>query len=198
MRKHFLFPYLRVILFLSIAPLVYLFWEWGGAETLVSSVKAPVTVNAIRLGTSAPDFTAPAERTWVRKQFQLTTLRGFPVVLHFWATWCGPCLQELPEMIQLAERLRPKGVSFVAIAIDDSWATVDTFFRQNPQLKKMTDHMVLVLDPDSSIAKKYGSSRFPETFLINDQLLMDNKFIGAQPWNDPRMQPYLDALRTAP
>jgi thiol-disulfide isomerase/thioredoxin len=196
MRKHILFRYLRVIFFLSLAPLVYLFWEWGGAESLLTSVKAPVTVNAVRLGTPAPEVEVPAELTWVRKDFRLSSLRGYPVVLHFWATWCGPCLQELPEMIALAQKLRPEGVSFVAVAIDDSWATVEKFFTQYPALAKMTDHMVLVLDPKSEIAKKYGSSRFPETFLINDQLLMDNKFIGAQPWNDPGMKPYLDALRT--
>lgn len=164
----------------------------------MQSVKPPLTVSPIRVGTLAPDFSVPAENIWVRKEFQLQSLKGFPVILHFWATWCGPCLQELPELIKLAERLRPEGITFVAVAIDDSWATVEKFFVQYPALQKMTDHMVLVLDPTSSLPNKYGSSRFPETFLINDQMLIDNKFIGAQPWNDPSMEPYLKALRTAP
>jgi thiol-disulfide isomerase/thioredoxin len=198
MKKKTFIPYIRLFLFLSLAPLVYFFWEWGGAERLLKSVHAPVTVEAIRVGTPAPDFQIDASRTWVKKEFRVSTTRGFPVILHFWATWCGPCLQELPEIIRLAERYRPQGYTFVAVAIDDSWATVENFFGRYPALKAMTNTMVMVLDPNARVANSYGSSRFPETFLINDQMLIDNKFIGAQPWNDPRMEPYLGSLRTAP
>lgn len=198
MRKHFLFPYLRGLLFLSLAPLVYLFWEWGGAEALLKSVHAPVNIAPIRVGTIAPEISVPSEKTWVRKEFKLSSVKGYPAIVHFWATWCGPCLQELPELIQLAEKLRPSGFNIIAVAVDDSWATVESFFARYPHLKAMTNSMVMVLDPNAQVANSYGSSRFPETFLINDQMVMDNKFIGAQPWNDPRMEPYLRSLLTAP
>lgn len=196
MKKNSLFPYLRILLFLSLVPLVYFLWAWGGAEKLSESVHAPAPVQAIRLGKPAPDIRVGPERTWVKKEFRLSSFRGFPVIVHFWATWCGPCLEELPEMIRLAERLRPRGFNFVAVAEDDSWATVETFFSRHPGLKAMTNSMVVVLDPNAQVANSYGSSRFPETFLINDQMVMDNKFIGAQPWTQSGMEPYFRSLRT--
>jgi thiol-disulfide isomerase/thioredoxin len=196
MRKRFLFRYLRIALLLLMVPLVYLFWEWGGADSLVQTVRPPVAVSPIRVGKPAPDFSIPAERIWARDDFRLSSLEGYPVILHFWATWCGPCLQELPELISLAEKLRPRGFSLVAVAIDDSWATIEKFFAQYPHLQAMTNHMILVLDPNAQVANAYGSARFPETFLINDRMVVDNKFIGAQPWIDPTMEPYLRALQT--
>ena len=54
----------------------------------------------------------------------------------------------------------------------------------------------LLLDPGGEIASKFGSSRFPETFLINTEGLIDNKLVGAQPWGNPQIEPYLQRLRT--
>lgn len=192
-----MFRYIRILFFLTLIPILYLFWEWGGATALLNAVKPPVTVSAIRVGTESPDFTLPAEKVWSRQDFRFSSLRGYPVVLHFWATWCGPCLQELPELLQLADRLRPLGYSFVAVAVDENWAVLEKFFLQYPHLKPMQDRMVLLLDPNSEIAQKFGSNRFPESFLINDQFFIDNKFVGAQPWNEPGMNLYLENLRTA-
>jgi cytochrome c biogenesis protein CcmG/thiol:disulfide interchange protein DsbE len=195
MKKNHLFPYLRLIPLLLLAPLLYWLWEKEGADVLLQSVR-PASVEAIRVGTPAPDFQVKAKDVWSRKEFKLSSLRGYPVVLHFWATWCGPCLQELPELLKLADNLRKEGFSFVAIAIDQDWATLENFFRQHPDLAPLKDKMVLLLDPNAEIAAKYGSSRFPETFLINTDQVMDNKFIGAQAWNDPGMAVYLNNLRS--
>jgi thiol-disulfide isomerase/thioredoxin len=133
---------------------------------------------------------------WSKTDFRLSEVKGQPIVIHFWATWCGPCLQELPEIIAVAKAYRLKGYTFVAVAIDRDWATLESFFQRYPALRELTNAMVVVLDPDSRIAEQFGSSRFPETVLINDQMVMDNKFIGAQPWQDPRMARFLDTLRT--
>ncbi|RYZ98978.1 MAG: TlpA family protein disulfide reductase, partial [Proteobacteria bacterium] len=150
------------------------------------------------IGRPAPDFSVPASRVWAKQDFKFTSVKGYPVFLHFWATWCGPCLQELPELLKLAEAQRPKGVTFIAVAIDQSWNDLEKFFAQYPHLRPLTERMVVILDPDSEIANKFGSSRFPETFLINEAMLIDNKFVGAQDWSDPRVETFLKALRTAP
>jgi thiol-disulfide isomerase/thioredoxin len=194
-KKSLLLQWLRITLLVAIVPVIYLGWDTIGAKFLTEAVHPPVTVNAIRLGTRAPDFSVPAARLAANKKFRFAELKGFPIVLHFWATWCGPCLQELPELLKLASELRPQGYSFVAVAIDRDWATLEEFFARNPQLRPIRDRMILVLDPDAEIATKYGSSRFPETFLINRDLVIDNKFVGAQPWSDPQMLPYLESLR---
>lgn len=191
-------PLITLLTLLLIGALVYLVLEWGGADKITEAVKPPTAVEAVHIGRPAPDFTVPAARVWAKQDFRFSSIKGYPVVLHFWATWCGPCLQELPELLRLAERERPRGISFVAVAIDQSWADLEKFFAQHPELKPLTERMVVLLDPDSEIANAYGSARFPETFLINDAMLIDNKFIGAQAWMDPRAEAFLKALRSAP
>jgi cytochrome c biogenesis protein CcmG/thiol:disulfide interchange protein DsbE len=202
MTKQNLFQSLRPLLTLAtlllIGVLVYLGLEWGGAEKITEAVKPPTPVSATHIGRPAPDFTVPASRVWAKQDFRFSSLKGYPVVLHFWATWCGPCLQELPELLRLAEAQRPQGVSFVAVAIDQSWNDLEKFFSVHPELRALTERMVVLLDPDSEVANAYGSSRFPETFLINDAMLIDNKFIGAQNWTDPRVEAFLKTLRSAP
>jgi len=192
-----LFPYVRVLLFASSVILLYVFWEWGGATALLEGVKPSATVEARFVGKPAPELKVPAKEIWSKQDFHLSQLRGHPVLLHFWATWCGPCLTELPELLKLAVKLRADGFSVVTVAVDDSWAKLETFFARYPNLSGLKDQTILVLDPEGKIAQKFGSSRFPETFLINDQGLIDNKLIGAQPWNDPQITPYLKRLRAA-
>lgn len=198
MKKEQLYPYLRLIPLLLAAPLLYWLWESRGVDAIQSGLKPPSKIEAIRVGTSAPDFEVGPEQVLSRKPFRLSTLRGYPVVLHFWATWCGPCLKEIPELLKLAQRIRTEGYSFVTVAIDEDWATIHRFFANHPDLAPLKDHTVMILDPRAEIAGKYRSARFPETFLINDRLVVDNKFIGAQPWNDPGMEVYLKNLRTTP
>lgn len=196
-QKNQFFHWLKIIVFLAVVPVLFLLFDQYGENFINSSLHRNTEVNALRVGTPAPNFSVPAARMASNKKFELHELKGFPVVLHFWATWCGPCLQELPEILKLADTLRPQGFSFVAVAIDRDWATLETFFARHPELASIRDRMILVLDPDSEVANAFGSSRFPETFLINRDLVIDNKFIGAQPWSDARMLPYLESLRAA-
>lgn len=190
-----MFPYVRVLLFASSIALLYIFWEWGGATAVMEGVKPPATVEAHFLGKPAPELKVGASEIWSKQEFQLSSLKGHPIVLHFWATWCGPCLNELPELLKLTAKLRGEGYSVVTVAVDDSWAKLDSFFARHPELSGLKDQTILVLDSRGEIARKFGSTRFPETFLINAQLVIDNKFIGPQPWNDPQMTPYLQRLR---
>lgn len=192
-----MFPYLRVLLFASSVILLYVFWEWSGAVGLLDSVHPPATVEARLVNKPAPDLKVSGKEIWSKQDFQLSSLRGHPILLHFWATWCAPCLAELPELLKLSEKLRAEGFSVVTVAVDDSWAKLETFFARYPNLAGLKDQTILVLDPYGKVAATFGSSRFPETFLINDQMLIDNKFVGPQPWNDPQMTPYLKRLRAA-
>jgi thiol-disulfide isomerase/thioredoxin len=192
MRKQVL---LRVAIFFALIPLIFAFWEWGGAELVTNAIRPPAAVEAVRVGKPAPDFSWPPEDVWKQRPFRFAELKGRPVILHFWATWCGPCLLELPDLIQLADKLQPEGYQFVAVAVDESWSVLEKFFLQYPHLAPLREKMILLLDSQSEIANTFGSSKFPETLLINSELLIDNKFIGAQPWLDSGMLPYLENLR---
>jgi thiol-disulfide isomerase/thioredoxin len=186
---------LRILAFLILLPATYFLWERGAADQLAHFFQPKKSLEPIRLGTAAPHVSVPADRVWSKQPIQLIDYRGKPIVLHFWATWCAPCITELPELMDLAKEERKYGTVFIAVAIDENWAKIETFFQQLPHLRAMTDSMILLLDPRAEIANAFRSSRFPETFLINHQGVMDNKFIGAQPWKDPAMKRYLDSLR---
>jgi cytochrome c biogenesis protein CcmG/thiol:disulfide interchange protein DsbE len=193
-----LFPALRFIIFALSVVLLYVFWQKFGAEAIVTSVHAPVSVSAELVGKPAPEMRVPRDRVFSKQDFLLAQLKGYPVVVHFWATWCAPCVQELPELAKKAQELRKQGYSVVAVAVDENWGKLDDFFVRYPNLSSIKDSTILVLDPRGEIAEKFGSSRFPESFLINDQLVIDNKLVGAQPWNDPQIDPYIRRLRTRP
>lgn len=195
MRKQKLFPYLRVLLFASSVVLLYLFWEWGAATVLLEGIHPPVSVEARFVGKPAPELKVPAAQVWSKQEFHLSALRGRPVLLHFWATWCGPCLAELPELLTLAKKLRADGYEVVAVAVDQDWGKLDAFFARYPNLAELKNQTVLLLDPQGAIAESFGSSRFPESFLINAEGLIDNKFTGPQPWNTAQMTPYLSRLK---
>ena len=189
-------PLFRILPFLFIPPILYFFLEHKNWGNRIEEGFRPKEISApLAIGKKAPSLLVPPEQSFTKNEFSLHSLKGYPIVLHFWATWCGPCLTELPELITLASNLRQEGFSVVAVAVDKDWETVERFFLKNPKLSAMKDSMVLLLDPKGQIAEKFGSTRFPETFLINRALLVDNKFTGPQAWLLPEMKPYLDRLK---
>lgn len=186
-------PLFRLLPLIIFAILIYLLLE-NKSEVLQSFVKSPA-LQAIYVGKPAPDFVLAAPLVFNKQAFHLSSLKGYPLALHFWGTWCGPCVEELPDLIAQAKYLRKQGYSFVAIALDKDWNTVEDFFRRHPNLAEMKELMILVLDPKNDLAQSYGTIGVPETLLINRELLVDNKFVGPQKWTAKAMQPYWDALR---
>ena len=143
---------------------------------------------AVLLGKTAPDFKLSSEQAT-----SLSQHRGKPIVLHFWATWCAPCVQELPMLLVLAEKTK-QNFTYIAVSEDQNWKIVNDFLAQNPNLANLKKSIFLVLDPEAHIANLYQSSRFPESFLINRQFIVDNKLIGAQNWNSTEIEKTLKKL----
>src|SRR5437660_1795121 len=130
-----------------------------------------------RIGSSAPDFTVQdAERTVTLSQF-----RGRVVVLNFWATWCAPCVEEMPSLVQMQRRLMDKGVTVLAVSVDVD----DNAYRQF--VKNHGVNLLTVRDPAQKVNGMYGTFKFPETFVIDRKGFMRRKFIGAIDWNTPEI-----------
>jgi cytochrome c biogenesis protein CcmG, thiol:disulfide interchange protein DsbE len=123
---------------------------------ITSVVDAPDTAG--RVGAKAPDF------VWVQpsgETTRLTALRGKPVVLNFWATWCKPCLAEMPRLEQAA-RDNP-GIAFYEIDLDEDGAKVRGFFDSLE-----IAHLVPLIDVGSSVARAYGLGQgVPTTYFID-------------------------------
>jgi len=137
-----------------------------------------------RIGTAAPDFTVQDSEHAV----SLSQLKGKVVVLNFWATWCPPCIEEMPSLVRMQQRMQPKGVTVLAVSVD-----VD----DNKYRRFLKDHNVNLLsvrDPDQKSNALYGTFKFPETYIIDRNGVMRRKFIGAVDWTEPEIIDFLGKL----
>lgn len=136
-----------------------------------------------KIGSTAPDFTVSDGQ----KTVQLSQLRGKPVLLNFWATWCPPCVEEVPSLVALQSRVGDK-VTVLAVSMD-----VDEDAYKAFTAKKMPG-VLTVRDPDHKSSALFGTFAYPETFLIDKDGKIQRKFIGAVEWTSPEMIEYFKKM----
>ena len=122
------------------------------------------------------------------KPAELADLRGKVVVLNFWATWCPPCVEESPSLNRLQSAIASHGGTVLGISVDED-ANAYTRFLQDHQINYPTYR-----DPAKQIALNYGTSMYPETYIIDRNGRIARKIIGPQDWDSPEMTAYLDSL----
>ena len=121
-------------------------------------------------GTPAPAFTL---QDLDGKNVSLAGLRGKVVVLDFWATWCPPCVKEIPHFVELHEQYKDKGVEIVGISLDDAGISVVKAFVQKYQIKYP------ILMTDGRVDKAFGGiSGIPTTFVIDSAGNIRQKYVG--------------------
>ncbi len=125
-----------------------------------------------RIGQVVPDFVLPRLDGKVLK---LSNYRGKIVMLNLWATWCPPCIAEMPLLNTIAERYGAKGLSVVGIAGDENADDVRSFVQETPL------RFDVLLDPHGAVGTEYGITGYPETFLIDREGKLLVKFVGPLP-----------------
>jgi len=136
-----------------------------------------------QLGTPAPAFTI----TDGSQTVSLSDYRGRIVILNFWATWCAPCVEELPTLVALAER--DPQITVLAVSTDDDAAAYARFLSEHPM-----PGIVTIRDGAQRSNTLYGSLRFPESYVIDRDGTLRRKFIGPQVWTSPEIADYLSKL----
>ena len=139
-----------------------------------------------QVGAVAPGFTLRDDQG---KTVSLDEYRGKTVVLNFWASWCPPCLEEFPSLMQL-ERQVP-GVVVLAVSFDTDADAYRQYVADNH-----LGGMVVALDLSQKSNLAYGTTRPPETYVIDSQGRIRRKFIGAQDWSSPEIENYLRNLES--
>jgi peroxiredoxin len=137
-----------------------------------------------RVGEAAPDFSIQGND----KAVALHELKGQVVVLNFWATWCPPCVEELPSLVLMQKQLADKGVKVFAVSLD-----VD----KNAYEKFLKDHgvdLLTVRDPEQKSSSMYGTFKYPETYIIDRKGVVRRKFIGPVDWTHPEIESYIAGL----
>lgn len=122
------------------------------------------------------------------------SFQGKVVVLNFWTKTCGPCLEEMPEIVELTKILRDrKDVVVLTISTDegpnDVRDTLKSIMREEPPFE-------VLFDPDSKIvAGKFGTRLFPETWIIDKRGVIRARFDGARAWSNPAVVELVDQVR---
>jgi cytochrome c biogenesis protein CcmG, thiol:disulfide interchange protein DsbE len=109
----------------------------------------------------------------------LRALRGHVVLLNFWASWCGPCLAEMPGLAALQAQL--PDVKVIGVAFDEDAATYQAYLARRPV------PFLTVLDEKGTAHASFGTFRPPETYVIDKGGVIRRKFIGAQDWTSPEI-----------
>jgi cytochrome c biogenesis protein CcmG, thiol:disulfide interchange protein DsbE len=122
------------------------------------------------------------------KSSRLADMRGKIVVLNFWASWCAPCVEEIPSLIQLQQRIASRNGVVLGVSVDDD---------DSAYLKFIHDHGVnfpTSRDGSKKSALEYGTVMYPETYIIDRKGKILRKIIGPQDWNSAEMSAYFDAI----
>jgi peroxiredoxin len=155
----------------------------AGAVAFFVAHRAPQA--AVEVGQLAPDFAVPA---FSSGQVRLHDLRGRVSLINFWATWCPPCVDESPGLQKFSEQMRNQGVEVIAISVDQDPAALQKFIDRF--------HLTFTIgrDPYQALAHRYGTFKFPETYIVDRDGRVAEKIVGAIDWQDPRIITFVETL----
>jgi thiol-disulfide isomerase/thioredoxin len=123
------------------------------------------------------------------KKIDLSTLRGKIVLIHFWATWCPPCVEEIPELQRFWSHYRENPrLALYSVSVDDSWEAIDKFRKQSPF------DFPTYRDPGSSTAHRFGTTKFPETYIADGNGRILYHLPQAIDWDAPEVAQNIDAM----
>ncbi len=155
----------------------------GGLE------KAAGALDADAIDGTAPAFELPARGGGTVK------LQGAPgkvTLVNFWASWCEPCRDEEPSLDKLPALLDPGSFQLLAVSADEGWEPVERFFGTR------VPNYHVALDQDGKVRDRWGTNKFPETYLVDASGALKFKIIGPRDWTSPEALALLEQLGARP
>ena len=139
----------------------------------------------VEAGDTAPKFSIATESG---NRVSQGEFGGKLLVLNFWATWCPPCVEEMPSLNQFAQTMAKDGVVVLGVSIDRSEKAYRDFLTRNRLAFQVAR------DPEENISSSYGSFKWPETYVINREGKVVQKYVGPRDWTDPQIVNSIRAL----
>ena len=134
---------------------------------------------AIESDIPAPDFNFPGLDG---KMVSLSDYQGKVVLVNIWATWCPPCVDEMPSMEKLYRKFKKQNFEILAVSIDESGHKAVA-----PFMKKNGLTFPALIDSDGTIKSAYRITAIPESFIIDKQGILVKKIVGPLDWADPQV-----------
>ncbi|TVQ89794.1 MAG: TlpA family protein disulfide reductase [Chromatiaceae bacterium] len=150
------------------------------------------------LGTFAEELTPMTETPWAPDfdlagpdgtRHRLEALRGKPVILNFWATWCPPCRAEMPSLQRAWEQVGDEGIMVMAVNVGEELEDVQRFLEQLPL------DFPLPMDTDSKVTQRWPLRGLPTTFIVGPDGRLVYKAVGEREWDDPEILDQVRALK---
>lgn len=145
------------------------------------------------VGSHAPEYRA---RTLGGDTVALSSFAGGVVLLNVWATWCRPCVAEMPALQRLHEELGGDGLQVVAVSVDAPLGIVGSFGAAGGDVQEFVDRFgltfTILLDPAGGIQSRYQVNALPTTYLIGRDGRIQRKVLGAREWDEA---PLVDEIR---
>jgi peroxiredoxin len=160
---------------------------------LVAVLAALIWVNReqftpLDAGSRAPDYTA---YSLDGDRVALSSFTGDVVLLNIWATWCPPCVIEMPALQRLHEQLAEDGLRVVAVSVDAAPGVIGAFGREGGDVRRFVADLGLTFtvlhDPSAGIESRYHVNGLPTTYVIDREGRIFRKVLGAAEWDQPAL-----------
>ena len=179
--------------FLSAGLAAWAGWYAGGIIPPVASARALTSaVSTAQNLQATPPMTQPLTDE-DGAVFTLDNLRGRPLLINFWASWCAPCIAEMPSLQKAAEQLHPDGIDVLLISLDRGGV--------KKALPVLRAHGVttprLGFDPKAALSREMGVSGLPTSFLLSADHKNCVIYVGPREWHEDAMQAEIRGFVTA-
>jgi cytochrome c biogenesis protein CcmG, thiol:disulfide interchange protein DsbE len=126
------------------------------------------------------------------KKIDLTQDDGKIRIIHFWATWCPPCVEETPALSKFWDQYKNRSdLELYAISVDKDWQAVDDFLKKTPGA---LPGLPLYRDPGEATAKRFGTMQYPETYIVNRKGRVLFRVPGAVDWSSPDLRSRIEQI----
>ena len=179
--------------FLSASLATWASFYLGGMKSPLASVQ----VRTLAVSTGQNIKAAPPMTQLVTDEygqpFGFDSLRGRPLLVNFWASWCAPCIAEMPSLQKAAEQLHPDGIDVLLISLDRGGV--------KKALPVLRSHGVttprLGFDPKAALSREMGVSGLPTSFLLSADHKNCVIYVGPREWHEDNMQAEIRGFVTA-
>ncbi|MCC6544562.1 MAG: TlpA family protein disulfide reductase [Nitrospirae bacterium] len=172
--------------------LVLILCAWLSLTPLPDEQASAGDYSATYLGIQ--EFSSPLEakeftlKDVSNKQVNLKDFRGKVIMLNFWATWCGPCREEMPSMEKLYRQFKGKGFVILAVASGEDINSVNKF------IKHYNLTFPALIDSDYKVSDNYKVWALPTTYFINSKGQIIGKAQGGRNWDTRQANQYISSL----